>query len=460
MKPPSLRRSLLRWLLVPLLLIAPAAATLQYRLTLEPALRAFDRSLGDTVISIADFVRAGPDGVQFEMSAQTERSIRTDQVDAIFYAVLGPQGELLAGDPPVAEPPLALAAHEWRFYDASVFNQPVRVGARGVPCGTALCQVRVAQTRSARDRLQTDMLTASALSLALLALAMAGAVLVATGRGLRPLKSLGQQLGARSLDDLRPLPVADVPREALPLAEAVNRLLDRVQAGSAAQQAFLSDAAHQLRTPLATLKTEAELALLQPHPAALAPSLQRIDQAAARAARLASQLLALARSDASARAVLPLEPVDLKALGAEAAQEWVPRALEAGIDLGFELASAVVTGQPVLLRELLANLLHNALTYAGRGAQVTLRSFTEGGAPVLEVEDDGPGIPATERPRVLQRFQRGAQAVGQGSGLGLAIVADIARAHGAQLCLADGGAGAGLCVRVVFATPEAVPSPQ
>jgi len=448
---PSLRRSLLLWLLGPLLLIAPAAAALQYLLTLQPALHAFDRSLGDTVISIANFVRTGPAGVTFEMSAQTERSIRTDQTDAIFYAVLGPQGELLAGDEPVAEPPLQLAAQEWHFYDAQVFDQAVRVGARGVPCGEALCQVRVAQTRSARDRLRTDMLTASALSLALLAAATALAVLLATARGLRPLQRLSGQLGARSLNDLRPLPAADVPREALPLVEAVNRLLERVHAGSAAQQAFLSDAAHQLRTPLATLKTEAELAVMQPHAPELALSLQRINEAAARAARLASQLLTLARSDATARAVLPVVPVDLKDLGAEAAQEWVPRALAAGIDLGFELQPAPTSGQNVLLCELLANLLHNALCYAGRGAQVTLRTFCADGLPVLEVEDNGPGIPPAERPRVLQRFQRGAQAVGEGSGLGLAIVSDIALAHGARLGLHDAGSGSGLRVRVTFA---------
>ncbi len=447
---PSLRRSLLLWLLWPLLLIAPAAALLQYQLTLRPALRAFDHSLGTTVIAIANFVRMGPQGVQFEMSAQTERSIRTDQTDAVFYAVTGPQGELLAGDPPLTEPSMALAALEWRFYDARAFDQAVRVGARGVPCGNDVCQVRVAQTRSARDALRNDMLTGTALSLLLLSVALALAALVATARGLRPLRRFSRQLGSRSLADLRPLAATDVPREALPVVEAVNRLFERVQAGSMAQQAFLADAAHQLRTPLATLKTEAELAVLQPHPPELAATLQRIDQAATRAARLGSQLLSLARSDTSAHGTTPNEMIDLKHLVSSAADEWVPRALAGSIDLGFELQTAPVSGQLFLLQELLANLLHNALAYAGAGAQVTVRCHTTEGLAILEVEDNGPGIAQADRVRVLQRFQRGAPSQGQGSGLGLAIVSDIVQAHGAQLLLTEGPGGKGLRVQVAF----------
>lgn len=458
MKPAtSLRRTLLLWLLWPLLLITPAAVALQYAFTLKPALRALDRSLGDSAVSIANFVHAGPDGVRFEMSAQTERSIRSAQAEAVFYVVLGAQGELLAGDPPLADGPLSLAADESRFYDAVLFAQPVRVAARGVPCGDALCQVRVGTTRSTRDALQGDMLKASVLTLLLFSAATAATVWVATARGLRPLQQLSRQLGARSLDDLRPLQPAAVPAEARGVVSALNQLFERVHAASAAQQGFLADAAHQLRTPLATLKTEAELALLpDTHGQALQAGLQRMNAAADRAARLASQLLALARSDASARAALPAETLDLKDLATQAVDEWVPRALRAGIDLGFELQPAPVVGQPFLLCEVLANLLHNALAYAGAGAQVTLRTGCSEGAAWLEVEDNGPGIAPEDRERVLQRFQRGplAQAAGsEGSGLGLAIVSDIAKAHGAVLALATAQQAPerGLRVRLSFA---------
>jgi two-component system, OmpR family, sensor histidine kinase TctE len=446
----SLRRSLLLWLLWPLLLIAPAAAGLQYVLALKPALRAFDHSLGATVISIGNFLRTSPQGLQFEMSAQTERSIRTNQTDAIFYVVTGPQRELLAGDPPLAGPPISLAAQEWHFYDARVFEQAVRVAALGVTCGDAVCQVRVAQTNGAREALRNDMLTGTALSLLMLTAALVVAALVATARGLRPMRLLSRQLGSRSLADLRPLAASDVPREAITVVGAVNRLFERVDAGSAAQQAFLADAAHQLRTPLATLQTEAELAVMQPHPPELSATLQRISAAATRAARLGSQLLSLARSDAIARSATPTEAVDLKHLTSLAADEWVPRALAAQIDLGFELQSATVNGNAFLLQEMLDNLLHNALTYAGTGAQVTVRTNSTRGVARLEVEDNGPGIAHEDRDRVLMRFQRGAQNLGRGSGLGLAIVSDVVKAHGAQLLLREGAGDKGLLVRVTF----------
>jgi two-component system, OmpR family, sensor histidine kinase TctE len=449
---PSLRATLLRWLLLPLLVIAPLGAALQYVLTLKPASEAFDQALGDTVIAVANFVRADDDGrVLFEMSAQTERSLRTDQFDTVYYAVFAADGALVAGDTTLSKPPLALPAGAWRFFDSDVEGQPVRVGAHGVACGAAVCQVRVAETRLKRDRVQADALIATLLTIVALALAMALVIVVAAGRGLAPLTRLSQQLAARSLNDLRPLQAGDAPREVQGVVESINRLFNRLRHSADAQQQFLADAAHQLRTPLSVLKTETELALLEPHSPALAVKLHRLDDAAGRAARLASQLLALARADASAQGASPEEDLDLAALAHDAGAEWVPRALQAGIDLGFELQPARQRGRGYLLRELIANLLHNAIEYTGRGAFVTLRTGRSAAGSWLEVEDDGPGIAPPERTAVFERFRRGRDVGGSGSGLGLAIVSDIAHAHGAEVTLADGADGRGLRVRVQFA---------
>jgi two-component system sensor histidine kinase TctE len=239
--------------------------------------------------------------------------------------------------------------------------------------------------------------------------------------------------------------------------QAINQMLGRVRAAAEAQRAFIADAAHQLRTPLTSLRTEAELALLESHPPQLTPALTRLADSSARAARLAGQLLSLARAEAPAAE--PETRLDLQQVARDAAAEWVPRAMAAGVDLGFDLQPARVQGRALLLQELLANLLHNAIEYAGRGARVTVRTRSElqqdlPGA-VLEVEDNGPGIPPADRARVFERFDRGSRPRGSGSGLGLAIVRDIARGHGAAVTLADGADGHGLLVRVQFGQASA-----
>jgi two-component system, OmpR family, sensor histidine kinase TctE len=455
----SLRRTLLAWLLLPLLLIVPAAVALQYALVLQPARDAFDQALGNTALAVAAFVNEDRGELRFDMNPQVERTIRTDQQDSVYYVVLGPDSRRLAGDPPLALSTLALAADELAYFDTRIDGQSVRVAARGVACGAAVCQVRVGETQVKRQRVFRKSLLGTVAGVMAFALASGLSIVLAARRGLLPLQQLGDQVGQRSLDDLRPLDNARSPRELHGLVAATNRLLERVRGGSLAQQAFLADAAHQLRTPLAALKNEAELALAENHPPAVQATLSRLNANAARAARLSTQLLALARSDSAAAVALPTEALDWQTMAAEAAQEWVPRALAAGIDLGFDLQSTPLRGRGFLLRELLANLLHNALAYAGTGAQVTVRCRRVGDIAVLEVEDNGPGIAPEERERVFQRFQRGSAAISpsatrqrggafEGSGLGLSIVRDISIGAGGQVDLLDAPSGRGLLVRV------------
>ena len=434
-----MRRTLLRWLLLPLLALVPAAAALQNWLVLQPTREAFDQSLGGAAISVATFVRVEGGEVQFEMNPQAERALRTDLEDSIYYAVLAPDGRRIAGDPPLATPPLALAADAWRFYDSEIDAAPVRV----------------AETLAKRTAVYRESLIGAVGGVLAFALASAVSILLATRQALKPLQRLSAEVGTRGLADLRPVAAAGTPGEVQGLVDAVNRLIDRVREGSLAQQAFLADAAHQLRTPLAALKNEAELALATPHPAELHTTLQHLEAAASRAARLSSQLLALARSDGAAQASMALAPLDLKALAAEAAQDWVPHALAVGIDLGFELEPAPLQGRHFLLRELLANLLHNAIEYAGRGAHVTVRTRRDGDVSVLEVEDDGPGIAPAERQQVFDRFRRGQAAAGGGSGLGLAVVRDIAAGHGARVSAEDTASGRGVRMRVCFGAATA-----
>ncbi len=446
----SLKRTLLLWMLLPMLAIVPAAAALQYWLVLQPTREAFDQALANAAASVASFVRLDGDTVAFDMNSQAERSLRTDQFDSIYYAVLAPDGHPVAGDPPLREPRVAVAVDAVAFVDTEVDGAAVRVAARGVACGAGVCQVRVGETQVKRQQIFRKSFIGTLAGVLAFALASVATIVLATRKALRPLQRLGEQVGTRSLDDLRPVDAIGMPAEVLGLVDAVNRLFGRVRAGSLAQQAFLADAAHQLRTPLASLKNEAELALAAPHPSSMQGTLERLNAGASRAARLSSQLLALARSDAAAQAGMSTDTVDLKELVSEVAVEWVPLALAAGIDLGFELESAPLAGRRFLLRELLANLMHNAIEHAGAGAHVTVRTRREHDATVLEVEDDGPGIPEPERGTAFERFRRGSGAAGVGSGLGLAIVRDIAVGHGARVSIADTPSGRGVILRVTF----------
>ncbi len=447
----SVKQTLFTWLLVPLLIFVPAGAALQYWFSARPAIAAFDHGLGDTALALANLIRVQDGRVEFSLTAETERSLRTDQTDTIYYSVAAPDGTLLSGDRELAHIGHAVLPGQLIYLDASVDTHPVRVALRGAECGGGTCQIRVAETMLKREQMFAAAAKGAAATMALLVVALGAAIAVGVTRALRPLGEVGTEIAQRSLEDLRPLKVT-APREIAPLVQALDRLFERLRHASIAQQAFIADAAHQLRTPLTSLKTEIELALLEPPQPDVDAARRRLHAQATRGARLAAQLLAMARSDPGVQTSEP-ERLELKDVASAAAEEWVPQAVAAGIDLGFSLAPATVRGRRFLLREMLGNLVHNALEYAGRGSEVTVRSYTDNGHAVLEVEDNGPGISAAERERVFERFYRSQPGGGTGSGLGLAIVREIAQGHGARVDLLDPPGGAGLLVRVQFPAP-------
>jgi two-component system sensor histidine kinase TctE len=236
------------------------------------------------------------------------------------------------------------------------------------------------------------------------------------------------------------------------LVDAINALLTRLDSALAAHRRFVANAAHQLRTPLAGLNAQAELALRESEPAAIRRSLEQLHQAAGRAARLVSQLLSLARLEPRSGRPLQVEPLDLNELARDTTARWVPPALAHGIDLGFEgTASVRVLGDRLLLEELLSNLLDNAVRYTPTRGEATVRVQRAASGTVLSVEDNGPGIPEDERGKVLERFHRGSTAFQTaGSGLGLAIVREIAVTHGAEMRVEAGRDGRGTRVSVTF----------
>lgn len=444
----SLHRRLFGWLLLPLLVVLPVLGTALYRQVQHSAQNWLDEGLEDTALTLAGQIDLRSGEPRVDISVTMDRALRFDRQDDVFYLVLAPRGEVLQGDAglvelrPLPPPQPAGSAH---YGDVRLRGRELRLVQLGRDCGRGVCQVLVAETLNKREALQREMATFVALNGVALAVLLALAAGWAIRQGLAPLTDLSTELERRDLNRLTPL-AARLPRELAPLQAAFNRLFERLNRASEAQREFLADAAHQLRTPLTSLQTEIELALLEPHDPRMDPLLQRLRQRVVRSARLAQQLLSLARAED--RSVDVGQALDLRNIATESGQDWAHRPLPAGVDLGFELAEAHALGHAFLLRELLENLIHNAVSYAGAGARITVRCGTAPDGPWLEVEDNGPGIPTAERAAALLRFRRGDQATGTGTGLGLAIAADIAARHGGRLELLDAHGGPGLRARL------------
>ena len=300
---PGLQRLLLLWLLVPLLLLVPLTAALIYVLALRPALDGLDRALTDTAVALAQIVDVQDGRVSLPLSAQTARALQADLVDETYFAVGDGQGRLLGGHAALLAMAPALEVDEWRFFESTLAGKPVRTAAHSIACGPAAaqaCTILVAETLGKRAAAKRAILLAALLGAMVLALPMVLLAIVAVNRGMRPLRLAAAEVGSRTPDRLEPIDTRKVPREVVAFVQALNGLFDRLRAAAAAQRAFIADAAHQLRTPLSVLRVEAAQALTGPHPAELHPALQRLHAAAERGARLAQQLLVLARAEGAA----------------------------------------------------------------------------------------------------------------------------------------------------------------
>ena len=437
---PGIRRTLVAWLIVPLALLVPSTAYLFYRLALTPALDSLDHALDGTALSLQRLVVVRDGRPTLGIPPEVDAALRADRYDEVHWVALAPDGHVLGGEPALAALKGPSRPVDWDFFDARYRGSAVRVALHAWPCGTGRCVARVSETLAKRRGVKRQVLASAATAMLVEALVLALLGWVAIARSLRPVRRLSQDIEQRSPEQLGPVDRPDIPHEVAPLVAALNGLFARVTAAAAAEKAFLADAAHQLRTPLTALRTETELALLEPHPPQHEGLLRRLHQGTTRAARLANQLLSQARTEHELKNAAP-ERIDLKQIATEAAEDWVVRSVEAGVDLGFELESAAVEGHGFLLREMLANLLDNALLYAGSGARVTVRTGLRqdaAGRPaaVLEVEDNGTGVPPSDLPHLFERFYRSESArVGEvgGAGLGLSIVQAICTAHSGRV---------------------------
>jgi two-component system, OmpR family, sensor histidine kinase TctE len=452
----SIRRRLLFFLIPSLLFLVLCGGVLTYGVALSVATSAYDRSLLDPALDMAENIRVGNDGPHLDLLMQAQEALMFDHVDSMVFQIRSADGAVIAGTDELAPAP-ALRDGERRFFDGVYRGEPVRIAALRTDSGFS---VQVGETLSKRHRLIWEILAAGLVPTLLIAFAAVGLAWTGVKHGVAPLARIRSELLGRGPNDLRPLTETGAPAEIAPAVKAFNKLLGRMREASAVQQRFLANAAHQLRTPLAGLQMHLELLLRRDLTPDVRREIERMHVATMRASHLATQLLALARAEASGANGRDAQYFDLRQIADAAAQEWVPRAIARNIDLGFVLESAIVSGNPLLLAELLNNLVDNALRYTPPGGAVTVHSGSDHrGRPYLSVEDNGVGIPEDARGKVFERFYRMEGTPGDGSGLGLAIVKEVVDRHNGVLSV-QSGATSGTRIVATFAAPTAPPERQ
>ena len=458
----SLFGEILDWMLAPLLLLWPMSIAITYLVAKSIANQPFDHALEDRVAVLAEQV-ARPGGDAGHLPDPARAFLRADDTDAVLFQIAR-GGAVLDGD---RDLPAPAAEDDGRRPDAvrlrneQVHGTALRIAHTFVPqqSGAPLV-VQVAETLDKRASLANEIIKGVILPQFIILPIVLALVWFALARGLSPLAELQWRIRARRPDDLSPIDARKVPEEITPLVGSLNDMLSRLGQSIDQQKRFIADAAHQMKTPLAGMRMQSELALRQRDAGEIQRSLEQLARSSESATRLVNQLLALARAENQPQAGASLEDLDLAALARECVQDWVAASLGRRIDLGFEAPATPVPmrGNPVMLRELLSNLVDNALRYTPEGGSVTVRVRGDGERPVLEVEDTGPGIPASERAQVFERFYRILGTGTQGSGLGLAIVREIAMQHGAEVDLFNNPRSAsrklpGALFRLTFPAP-------
>lgn len=449
----SLRRRLLVWLLLATAVLGIVALVDTYREAVRTANTVSDRVLAGSAMAIAERVIVAEDGtLEVDIPYVALEMLTSAAQDRVFYRVDGPPGSFITGYQNL--PTFTALGGQSSFYTDTTFRgEPIRVAVLQRSASTGIASVpfsvTVAETTMARQQLAQAILLRSAARLALMIGGAAAIVWIAVTYSLRPLYRLGDAIAERNPDDLHPIEQS-VPSEVEGLVDTVNSFMIRLGSALDALRNFTGNASHQLRTPLAIIRTQLALSARATTLEEAKEAAQKGDRAVGHAEHVLAQLLLMAKIDAAGSDHRPPPAqVDLVQLARAVTADNVPKATQASIDLGFEgEGTALILAEPLLIGELLGNLISNAIAYAGPDTEVTVRVSSRAEGVCLEVEDDGPGIPPDKLASVRQRFSRGDK--GEGAGLGLPIVEEIARLFAGRLDLARGSSGRGLKATITF----------
>ena len=431
----SIRRRLLIFLLPPLTLLMIAGVYADYRAAALFVRTAYDQRLAQTARTLASSVRSDPQTLK-------------ERAAPYNYLITGTDGSVISGEPRLpAAPP---GSGELSYTDSGLDGHALRIVTLRTRTHNGANTVTVAEADESRTGPGHFILASTWLVDFIQVDVTLLIVWIGVHFGLKPVVAVRRQIESRSARELRPLDTASVPTEVRPLVDAINLLFEMLNGAARNQRQFVADTAHQLRTPIAGLLGSLQVLMREPAAEPIHGRLASLYEGVHRLSHSANQLLVLARADPSTSLAEGLEKTDLKAIVERVVERNVDRAVESGLDLGVESLPASVAGNARLLDDLLSNLLDNALKYTPSGGRITVRSGYERGAPYLEVEDDGPGIPESERSRVRERFYRIPGSPPGGCGLGLAIVDEIARLHDARLSIETGSGGRGVGFKMSF----------
>jgi two-component system sensor histidine kinase TctE len=449
----SLFGEILDWMLTPLLLLLPISLILTWLVAQSIAGKPFDRTLTHNVTALAQLVTVNQQLVQFNLPLPASDFMRASDTDTVYVQVVGYQGNYLSGERDFPAPPGDdnTSPGEVRLRDDIYRGMEIRVAYMWVPLslpGEHLALVQVAETLDKRSLLAAEIIKGVMLPQFVMLPLVVLLIWLALIQAIKPLHRLEERIRARTPEDLSPLDAGTVPLEVAPLVSSVNVLLKRLQDSLATQKRFLADAAHQLKTPLAGLRMQADLAQRESTSTDdLKHSLLQIGRSSIRATHTVNQLLALARAEGGVVA-LQRQVCDLARLTMDVVQDSVPHAIEKQIDLGYEGAQpnspgVRIMGNLTLIKELVRNLVDNALRYTptapDRPGVVTARVLIDVVEQValVQVEDNGNGIAPAERDLVFQPFYRTLGTEADGSGLGLSIVQRIAQQYQAVMTIED-----------------------
>lgn len=446
-------------MLPPVLLMVAVNAGLSYVSSLESVNRAYDRSLGASIKSIAENTYSLEGEIMVNIPTSAFDIFGGDLQERIFYAVIGPDGSVITGYDDLPLPRRAVRGDGVLVIeDARYHGESVRLGVMRKRlydpslAGDDSATIVFAETTESRVALARELFLDSLRRQSLLVMLGLVMLMFALTSALRPLVELRDAVLRRAPEDLTPVPGDDVPAEVTPLFDAINRHTERLSRLFAARRRFLADAAHQIRTPLAVLNTQAEVGLRESDPRANRATFSAILATVKSTRRMADQMLALSRAESADPLEAGFTVFDLAELARDTSAELAMLALGRRIELAFEPSGAApVRGERQMMHELISNLVHNAIQYSPPDTEVVIATTCTGHSVVLSVSDQGPGIPESEREKVFQRFYRVlGQGGAEGSGLGLSIVRQIAELHDGEVRLGEGRDGRGLRVEVVF----------